>query len=221
MAFPIRATREKPACKVCEKTGNTLRCGKCLNVSYCSKECQAKDWKSGHKAACKSDPSSETSAPKPRKASRLKIEKPFTRLEHNIFLHDLSDEHVYILLIDSFRMRQEDLYKHQLPDADSIYCGAKDSLIPFSRYLDEAEKKPEILPAWWNKTKRAECIELGKGGHEWVDLSCCVEKDDVEKHYGDDLMPMKLRMLAESFLGIGPWGTPATPVRRMMMSMEG
>ena len=32
----------------------TLRgCSGCQGVSYCSKECQTKDWKAGHKHACK------------------------------------------------------------------------------------------------------------------------------------------------------------------------
>jgi len=38
-------------CEVC-KLPAALKCGKCREVSYCSKECQAKDWKAGHKVTC-------------------------------------------------------------------------------------------------------------------------------------------------------------------------
>jgi splicing suppressor protein 51 len=218
----LQVAPEKHSCNVCDKMDDTLRCGRCLKVWYCSKECQAKDWKSGHKAACKTGaPSKNIASDSPKAGALPKIEKPFTRLEHDTFLHDLPEKDVYVLLIDAFRMRQEDEYQHGEPDEDSIYGGEPTSIIPFRRFLDNAEKKPGVLPAWWNKTKRDECIEFGKGSHEWVDLGCCVEKADIMKHYGDDMMPMKLRMLAESFCGVGPWGTPATSMRRMMMSTEG
>jgi len=37
-------------CKACTKPG-TLRCSKCKNATYCSADCQKKDWKD-HKKAC-------------------------------------------------------------------------------------------------------------------------------------------------------------------------
>ncbi|KAF8810460.1 hypothetical protein BYT27DRAFT_7336692 [Phlegmacium glaucopus] len=41
-----------PGCEVCGKK-NISRCGQCLAVSYCSRECQKGDWQN-HKAACRS-----------------------------------------------------------------------------------------------------------------------------------------------------------------------
>jgi hypothetical protein len=38
-------------CRVCGKEGDK-KCAQCLNARYCSKECQAKDWKT-HKTQCK------------------------------------------------------------------------------------------------------------------------------------------------------------------------
>eukprot|EP00955_Chlamydomonas_euryale_P076655 362745-Chlamydomonas_euryale.AAC.7 len=38
----------------CENHG-ALKCGKCLQARYCSRECQTKDWKARHKAACGRD----------------------------------------------------------------------------------------------------------------------------------------------------------------------
>lgn len=42
-------------CFFCSKAGSLLKCGGCKQFSYCSKECQSKDWK-GHKFVCKSLP---------------------------------------------------------------------------------------------------------------------------------------------------------------------
>ena len=48
----------KECCTVCKKTAQDETklslCAKCKSALYCSRDCQLKDWKSGHKAACKS-----------------------------------------------------------------------------------------------------------------------------------------------------------------------
>lgn len=38
---------------------------------------------------------------------------------------------------------------------------------------------------------------------QWSDLHCAVEKGDIVEHYGDGMMPMKLRLLAEKIYGKG------------------
>jgi hypothetical protein len=42
---------DQKVCEVCGKNGNAKKCVACLNVFYCSKECQKKDWKK-HKGVC-------------------------------------------------------------------------------------------------------------------------------------------------------------------------
>lgn len=39
-------------CAMCGKKGVQLKCGKCAAVAFCSKACQKKQWKAGHKADC-------------------------------------------------------------------------------------------------------------------------------------------------------------------------
>jgi len=45
-------------CESCQKSmdgakGEALKCGECKAARYCSKECQTKAWKGGHKQQCK------------------------------------------------------------------------------------------------------------------------------------------------------------------------
>ena len=44
----------KPGCGFCGKIPEKpMKCGKCLQVTYCDKECQTRDWKFIHKKECK------------------------------------------------------------------------------------------------------------------------------------------------------------------------
>ena len=58
-----------------------------------------------------------------------------------------------------------------------------------------------ILPMWWNDEKRAACEEVAMDEEGWSAITFAVEKHDVQEHYKDDLMSMKLRMLAEIVYG--------------------
>lgn len=71
----------------------------------------------------------------------------------------------------------------------------------FKAFLDLAEKRKGILPKWWSEEKRRECERLAMDVTQWADINCAVEKHDVIKHYGDSVMPMKLRLLAEKIYG--------------------
>ena len=46
-----RVDIKEETCKVCGKVGARKKCGKCLAVVYCSRECQIKDWRE-HKTSC-------------------------------------------------------------------------------------------------------------------------------------------------------------------------
>mmetsp|Transcript_143965 Transcript_143965/g.460791 ORF Transcript_143965/g.460791 Transcript_143965/m.460791 type:complete len:198 (+) Transcript_143965:67-660(+) len=41
------------SCSSCAKPGASLRCGRCRAAVYCGQQCQAADWKSGHRFTCR------------------------------------------------------------------------------------------------------------------------------------------------------------------------
>ena len=44
---------ETMVCKVCRRTDGVMKCGGCEIVTYCGRECQRLDWRTGHRQACK------------------------------------------------------------------------------------------------------------------------------------------------------------------------
>ncbi|KAG7008952.1 hypothetical protein G7Y79_00004g015360 [Physcia stellaris] len=160
-----------------------------------------------------------------RKYPRVKnleqhIAKPFTRLDKNTWLHDRPEKDVYKLLIDAFRMRQEDCcnFDGQV-DKDTIYTGAPDSLAAFRKFLQLTSTRANLLPSWWSSEKQQECEEFGLGGN-WSNLKRKVNKAAIQEHYGEDKMPMQLRMFGEAVYGRGPGGSDGKQMRQMLMSME-
>jgi splicing suppressor protein 51 len=83
-----------------------------------------------------------------------------------------------------------------------IYTG-EDPFPEFKEFLDLTEKRAGLLPPWWSAGKRRECERIARGGHRWSDIICAVEKSDIQEHYGDNTMPMKLRVLREEIYGKG------------------
>ena len=71
----------------------------------------------------------------------------------------------------------------------------------FQNFLRKAEQRGGCLPAWWSKEESEACQELGMNGRRWSNLRNAVEKCDVQEHYGDPMMPLKLRVLAEKIAG--------------------
>ncbi len=200
------------SCAACKKTRpdvNLKHCAKCSVTLYCSRECQKNDWKV-HKKICgkqksagqtgsgSSDTLSMSTGLSPPKGLDSPVTMPFTRLERDTWLHDRLEKDVYRLLIDAYRMRMEDNYviDHDA-DEDGIYGGAPDGLPGFRRFLQKAARS-DVLPPWWNDTKKQECEQLGMDHQQsnWYDLARSIKKSDIVEHYGDPRFPMQLRMLA-------------------------
>jgi mitochondrial splicing suppressor protein 51 len=188
----------EPKGRVCDNCGKqepsnpspeqTLkRCARCRTSIYCSRSCQRVHWKS-HKRNCS-----------------------FGAIKNNCYLDTIhSQEDVMDRLIDAYRMRAEDEYNFR-GEARGLYAN-RDPLADFRDFLDKAEaqmgkeglddnERLGILPSWWSKEKRTECEQRGMRQANWSCLLDAIEKPDIQKHYNDELMPMKLRMLAETVYG--------------------
>jgi splicing suppressor protein 51 len=193
----------KATCTTCKTPQSTLltplkRCAQCHTQQYCSRDCQKADWKA-HKKVCDSNASN----PFPRPAG---AHNPGFITANALFggdddeLHQMSEKDLYVRLIDCFRMRMEDEYVFA-GNNFGIY-GGEDARPVFRKFLGLAEKREGLLPKWWSQAKKRECEKVALS-HEWADITCCVEKSDVIEHYGNPMMPMKLRILGEKIYGEG------------------
>ncbi|KAF8245033.1 hypothetical protein K440DRAFT_604316 [Wilcoxina mikolae CBS 423.85] len=189
------------SCAHCKKTAAAdssplKRCAKCKSTSYCSRSCQKSDWKV-HKKTCDRGASASGSS----HGFQVHSIDPssFSAGIADDALHALPENEVYKRLIDSYRLRVEDEYVFR-GNLTGVY-GGQDPVAGFQEFLDLAEKRGGLLPPWWSKAKRSECVKLGSGGAEWSDLKCAVEKHDVQEHYKDSMMPLKLRVMAEKIYG--------------------
>jgi splicing suppressor protein 51 len=194
-------------CAHCNKTEAQLSeplktCAKCKIATYCSRDCQKAEWKD-HKKLCGRGASASSGVPPTLPQPQIHHISDVSSILGGISedaLHKIPDQtDVYRHLIDSYRMRVEDEYRWG-GGLTGLYAG-EDPLIGFGRFLDLAERKGTMLPKWWNKEKRAECEKLGMTAGEWSNLRIAMEKSDIQKHYNDPLMPMKLRILAERIYG--------------------
>jgi splicing suppressor protein 51 len=195
------------ACAHCSAPGTPLlpaplkKCAKCKATLYCSRECQKADWKA-HKKACDRGAAAAAAGAPPQIHTITDPPTPSVgTTAGDYFLHTVREQkEVYCRLIDSYRLRVEDEYTFEgKPYADE----EEDPLVGFRKFVDRAEATGTVLPTWWNKEKRGECEKLAVDESQWSDLHCPVQMEDVQEHYGDVLMPVKLRALAERICGRG------------------
>ena len=213
-------------CAACNGGGGPLlQCAGCKSVSYCNKTCQKAHWKA-HKQNCavaksKGDgPTPGTSSGKSAPTTRQDA-KPFMAISQNVFLHDRSEEETFKLLIDLLRMRQEDAYKLGGENmVGTIYKREPSSEKAFRSFIGKAKAVSRLLPPWWNDNSLEQCLEYSRKSSDFS-LRHAEEKHDIQKTWGDDKMPMKLRMVAERVYGNTPGGHNGDAMLEMMMSSEG
>lgn len=224
----IWRTKYRLAQTAAAKNANLRACTGCKTTQYCERDCQKANWKT-HKKECSKNAAEASKANTGHgntySTLRLKdLEKhvpdPFTKLDQGNYLHDRPQTDVYELLIDSFRMRQEnDFNLENKTTPRSVYTGASSSAEPFRQYLDKATARPTLLPPWWTAKKSEECVIFGESG-VWSDLRKTVMKHEVVQHYGNEKMPMQLRMLAEVVYGTSTMGRNGSDARKLMVQME-
>ncbi|MCJ1285108.1 hypothetical protein MMC26_004446 [Xylographa opegraphella] len=109
----------------------------------------------------------------------------FTQIDDGTYFERLPEKDAFVQIIDSYRLRIEDEYTFH-GDAGGFYAGEV-PLPDFRRYLNRAEKRV--------------CDKMVVDRAQWSDWYSAVENVDIMQHYGDNMMPMKLRMVAEKVEG--------------------
>ncbi|KAL7809762.1 hypothetical protein V8C26DRAFT_438270 [Trichoderma gracile] len=202
-----------------------LTCENCKAVQYCSIICQQRDWKAHRNIFCVNPINIPVDIlARPHKAPFLMatIANPFARLSQGAWLHDRHKQDVYVLLIDSFRLREYDDWTYGgTSNADSVYSGRPSSCPAFRRFLDQAEAKG-LMPPWWTDHARVECLTKGadRSADNWHDLHAMAQDVEVVVVYEAAIMAMQLRMFAETVLGSGPAGTDGRLLLQHMVVIE-
>ena len=78
-------------------------------------------------------------------------------------------KNVYRLLLDTYRLRVDDMYTLEGDvDDDSIYAGRADSLQGFRRFMRKITRSNKaLLPSWWTPEKQQECEDFGMDEDQW------------------------------------------------------
>jgi len=117
------------------------------------------------------------------------------------WLHGLPRDSVYLVVIDSFRLREQ----------DSI---TKDETEPgntpdkFQKYLDLLESRNGMAPAWWDRASRSTCVARAMQKKSQPNIHSTLSQKDILDFYRDPVMPTKLRALAAKVYGweFEAWG---------------
>jgi splicing suppressor protein 51 len=198
-------------------------CAKCHATFYCNKDCHAKDWKA-HKKICgrpaPTEPKITLDTLVGSNTWEASIDDPQDRLPplpatlQNFDFTTHSGKEVAVYLLDAYRLRIDD----EMVLAGTMRFGILHSPVDvakpnvpadFNAFLDLAEKRDGLLPAWWlaagkenRDAVRKRVIEQGsKGPGSWSNLESSVEPEYVMKRYGDEAMVGRLRRLAAKVYG--------------------
>lgn len=202
-------------CKVCYATSSDpsatpppglQKCAKCRSTLYCTRACQVADWPV-HKTICR-----KPGAPNAGSASASVLSG-----SGDTYLHSFTKRgDVYAQLTDSFRMRVQDELTFAGVRMGCMRASGSDlhrvCEEDFGRFLDLAESRSGLLPGWWREGGRAHCESFAKGpvGGNFEasrmsqgNIYTQTQKNAIQEHWGDSLMPMKLRLLAERIYARG------------------
>ena len=85
-------------------------------------------------------------------------------------------------------------------DTCTIY-ESDDPVSGFRNFLDQAEKRGDVLPTWWDDCQREECISIGSKKEHWSSLYSSVTDSDIQKQYGNPVFPLMFRGMAKGIIG--------------------
>ncbi|KIV99185.1 uncharacterized protein PV09_09138 [Verruconis gallopava] len=129
------------------------------------------------------------------------VSKPFHALNSGTWLQGRSEEEVFKLLVDSWRLRKleelETLNVTEITDEDP---GVKDGMAPFRDFVEHAARK-KLLPSWWTKDKVDKCVKYGLRRKNWSNLSTWAEKESLINHYGDATLLTQMCIFTFQALG--------------------
>ena len=235
----------QPQCASCHKTPEGCdiplkQCAKCKKAYYCSRGCQKADWKS-HKCLCRATSVKPCSKVNPFTALengdwlRDRPAKDTYKLLVDTYRMRKADQF-------KFDSRVVGANVHAGASKESIQNDFVTflSTIATNDQTRAQEPRPLLLPQWWNGEKTTECTELAQSDdfsniyvsvsapghtvlvheHLLICLSRPVENAVIQQHYGNDLMPMQLRMFGEEVDGTLCAGKSGKSMRRMMVAQE-
>jgi splicing suppressor protein 51 len=126
------------------------------------------------------------------------VDKSFHKVDEQRWLHGISQTGTYKLLIESYRLRDEDEYKFRGDVAVTLDPTAPNSSRKhsnaFKRYLLKAEKREGLLPPWVTALHTKGCVNMG-AEHPDYSRKGWVEKQNIIEHYGNPLFPCSFACL--------------------------
>nr|OQO01760.1 hypothetical protein B0A51_17384 [Rachicladosporium sp. CCFEE 5018] len=155
-----------------------------------------------------SRPTAQNGQTRSRPGVHVVDSQPCTAIRDGTFLHNRTEEKTFQLLIDCLRLAQEDFHKFSSVNLEgSIYAGSPSSEPAFRTFIASAKS-------------RRTSSHHGGPTRSLRSAFSTHEKSDIQETYGDNSMPMKLRMLAEKIHGHPPSGQPGASMLNMQASME-
>lgn len=116
---------------------------------------------------------------------------------------------IFRRLIDLYRLRVDDTYvwDGQLIGLYANRTSSDKNQLPikhFQKYLKKAQRCQGFLPSWWNDQAREECIRIACDPNGGSYIGQTMQKSDIQQAYGDQTMPLVMRMQGEKIFGSRP-----------------
>ena len=116
-----------------------------------------------------------------------------------LFTRTNSEAEVYKHLVDVYPLRVEDDFKNDAYPHGTYTEDPAGPLPHFQDFLTRVEQEG-LLQDWWDSSKRRVCEETAMGG-TYSNIWVIIEKPHVQETYGNPMMPMVFRTIADRVYG--------------------